>query len=93
LLGFLHFWLQLRSLGLGGYFSQVLDVVHIHVSVISLYLGLLFKKYMFSKPISPWPNKDDHEDSYYFTPTQSRRNPPSTSFPHHAADSNNLVTI
>jgi hypothetical protein len=81
--------LQLRSLGLGAYFSQLLEVVRIHGSVISLYLGLLFKKYMFFKPISPWPNEDDYEDSYCFTPTQSCRNPPSTSFPHHATDSNN----
>ena len=40
-----------------------------------------------------FPNEGDHEDSYCFTPTQSSRNPPSTSFPHHqphhAADSNN----
>ncbi|XP_062144305.1 ethylene-responsive transcription factor RAP2-3-like [Alnus glutinosa] len=40
-----------------------------------------------------FPNEDDHEDCFYFTPTQSRRNPPSASFPHHQphhdADSNN----
>jgi len=39
-----------------------------------------------------FPNEDDHEGSYCFTPIQSSRNPPSTSFPHHqphhAADSN-----
>lgn len=40
-----------------------------------------------------FPNEDDHEDCYSFTPTQSRRNPPSASFPHHQphhdADLNN----
>nr|AJK26921.1 ethylene response factor protein 1 [Betula platyphylla] len=40
-----------------------------------------------------FPNEGDHEDCYYFTPTQTRRNPPRTSFPHHQPhhddDSNN----
>jgi hypothetical protein len=34
-------WLQLRSLGLGGYFSQVLEVVHFAIFIYLLNGGKL----------------------------------------------------